>query len=397
MREDSNMTCPYTQQPIAVMECYPYQKNMTPHQCDCCTHMHQPETARFPVSGPMQENAFMLINNVPYITDNTNVSYGTKLSVSESIYTRFTKRKDPSCVNIAATIDMTGDIITNTAWNAFVQQVISSQYETLNDVLQIQKSSITFKIYFHVEDSTGGVVYESSVTTTIPKYQFHYTDVQDYFVTSFKDVVITNIPALDFQGVYNLIMDKIEAYIDTIDTYEHITDSLNPYYQFINNNTHIVMQHNSIEEVEKDDTILIATADLDYTTPFQANLTTRVKISFTAFMSNMISCGNTYPIYKALYNPTEEIVSKLLLQIQDLSTRLEALETEVGAIYSTAMEYKKNTYYHEGVLTWITKGELYQTTEAYTTTNDESITIEEAFAADIANGKLVIISTTKQP
>ena len=97
-------------QPVLVS--YPYTRGAL-YQCDCCTQMHQPNTAQFPVSGQMQENGFMVINNVPYLLDTMTTNYGTKLSVSENVYTRISKRNDPSCINLIATFDMTGDIIAN--------------------------------------------------------------------------------------------------------------------------------------------------------------------------------------------------------------------------------------------------------------------------------------------
>jgi hypothetical protein len=65
-------------------------------------------------------------------------------------------------------------------------------------------------------------------------------------------------------------------------------------------------------------------------------------------------------------------------------------------MYYTSEEYKKNTFYHKGAFTWITPGEVYQTTAEYTTTNDESITLEDALAADLAAGKLVKITPITQ-
>jgi hypothetical protein len=112
--------------------------------------MYQPNTSKYPASGQMQENAFMVVNTVPYVLDNTTTNYGTKISVSEQMYTQVTKRKDPSCINLDARIDMSGDIITNTVWNAFLQDTISGQYETLDQVLPIQKSGVKFKLYFHL-------------------------------------------------------------------------------------------------------------------------------------------------------------------------------------------------------------------------------------------------------
>jgi hypothetical protein len=307
-----------------------------------------------------------------------------------------TKRKDPSCINLAAVIDMTGDIITNSVWNAFLEQTIAGQYESLEQVLPVMKSNVTFKLYFHLEDVSGGVVYESHMTSIVKDHLFHYTDVNDFFVTSFKNVMVTNIPQLDFQGVYNLIIDKMEAYIDTIDTKEHTDDELNPYYTWTNNNTKIMVQHDTINGTLPDASVLVASTDINFGMPVQLNVTTRLKLSFSAFMSNTIATGDTFGVYKSLYEPTQEIVDKLVKQVEDLKAAVELLQTQVATMradinnmYYTSEEYKKNTYYHEGALTWITKGILYQVNEGYTTTDDESVTVAEAFEADILAEKLI--------
>lgn len=394
----NNKQCGCNCQPT-IMVNYPYTRSAM-YQCDCCNAMYQPNTSRYPASGSMQENAFMVVNTVPYLIDNFTTNYGPKLSVSESIYTRVTKRKDPSCINLAAVIDMTGDIITNSVWNAFLEQTIAGQYESLEQVLPVMKSNVTFKLYFHLEDVSGGVVYESHMTSIVKDHLFHYTDVNDFFVTSFKNVMVTNIPQLDFQGVYNLIIDKMEAYVDTIDTKEHTDDELNPYYTWTNNNTKIMMQHDTINGTLPDASVLVASTDINFGMPVQLNVTTRLKLSFSAFMSNTIATGDTFGVYKSLFEPTQEIVDKLVKQVENLQATVSALTVQVATLradvnnmYYTSEEYKKNTYYHEGALTWITKGILYQVNEGYTTTDDESVTVEEAFQTDILTGKLIPVTS----
>ena len=382
-----------------IMVNYPYTRSAM-YQCDCCNAMYQPNTSRYPASGPMQENAFMVANATPYLVDNFTTNYGPKLSVSESIYTRVTKRKDPSCINLAAVIDMTGDIVTNSVWNAFLEQTIAGQYETLDQVLPIMQSNVTFKLYFHVEDVNGGVVYESHMTSIVKDHLFHYTDVNDFFVTSFKNVMITNIPQVDFQGVYNLVIDRMEAYVNYIDTKEHTDDELNPYYTWANNNTKIMVQHDTINGTTPDGSLMIAVVDINYGMPVQLNVTTRLKLSFSAFMSNTIATGDAFGVYKSLFEPTQEIVDKLVKQVEDLTALVNTLTTQVGKLqadvnnmYFTSEEYKKNTHYHEGALTWITKGTLYQVNENYTTTDDESVTVAQAFEADILAGKLIPVTS----
>lgn len=367
---------------------YPFKRGAM-YQCDCCTSMHQPSTAQYPVSGYMQENAYMVINSTPYLLDNTTTNYGTKLSVSENVYTRLSKSPDPACINLTGSIDMTGDIITNTVWKSFIENVIASQYETLDRVLPIQKSSVVFRFYFTLRDRNGGVAYSSHVDSTCPNHLFHYTDINDFFVTSFKNVAVTNIPQLDYAGLYNLSIDRVEAFVNVINTKDHVTDNLNPYYQWINNNTHIAVQHDTIDSTQPDVQLMIGAVNMNYSVAVQLNVTTRLRINFTVYMSNTIMAGDSYGIYKALFNPTEEIVAQLMQEIEAMKIQMAEMQYRLNNLYLTCDEYRKGKTYKKGTLVWIIPGTLYQTTLTYTTTNDESVTVEEALETDVLDGKLV--------
>lgn len=381
---------------------YPYM-GQNYYACDCCCHMHQPTSkTKFPSNGPMQENGFMIINANPYIIDTDNVSYGTKLSVSESVYTRISSRKDISCVNLAGTIDMTGDIITNDAMNAFLVQTIENGYETLESLLDIEKSTVQFKLYFHVEDGQGGVVYETTTVSNVQNYQVHYTDVQDFYVTSFKQIFTHIIPSLQFQGVYNLVLDKIEAYMNVIKTKDHLVDEMNPFYQFTTNNTKIAVQHDTVQSTDPDGAVMIASTDLNWHTAFQANLTTRLKLSFTAFMSNMILTGNTFNVYNALYHPTERELDTLKQQVSiltgavaELQLKVASLENTVANLHNTLEVYAKDTYLREGTLVYLDVGKLYQVPAPYTTSDDPQLTEREAMQIDIQAGRIVPVVPTE--
>lgn len=385
--------CCCGQQPI-LLSCYPYTRGAM-YQCDCCTAMHQPtDASKYPASGQMQETAYMIKNTVPYLVDNFTTNYGTKLSVSENVYTRVTKRQDPSCINVVARFDMTEDsITTNTAYAAFLEQTISNQYTDLEGVLPILKSTVTFKIYFHVEDGMGGVVYENYMVSIAKDHLFHYTDVQDFFLTSFKNVVITNIPQLDFQGVYNIVFDRVEAYVDVIDTKLHVNDDLNPYYQFTNNNTKVVVQHDTIQAQAADSNILIASAEINTGFPVQLGLTTRVKVSYTAFMSGTIAVGNSFGVYNALNGTTERSIEQLTEEVTLLQEEVALLRTElerkpaIGTVYGHAINMKTGqiVYYMHDV-------EGIQYTDMYVVIADyvtkAAGEYDDLIAADVAEGKL---------
>lgn len=379
-------------QPV-LLSCYPFTRGAM-YQCDCCTAMHQPNTAQYPAGGPMQETAYMLDNAMPFIVDNSTTNYGPKLSVSENVRTDICKRKDPACINVSARFDMTGDIITNTAYAAFLEQTISNHYNELNGVLPIMKSTVTFKIYFHIEDANGGVVYENSVTSIVKDHLFHYTDVKDFFITSFKNVAITNIPQLDFQGVYNIVFDRVEAWAQRIDTNAHVDQGLNPYYQFTNNNTKVVIQHDTIESTPADVNGIIGILELNTGFPVQLGLTTRLKISFTAFMSNTIAIGNSYGVYNALMGTTERSIEELCQRMDQLETEMQSLQEQMTAVAASATPYGYELNLKTNQLVSYTDEDvtgLYFVTEDYTT--PAAGTYVELIEADVAAGKLSPITT----
>ena len=169
------------------------------------------------------------------------------------------------------------------------------------------------------------------------------------------------------------------------------------------------MQHDTIAQETPDDNILIAGIDIQQGFPFQANLTTKVKLSFTAYTSNMIATGNTYDVYKCLTNPTDITIASLLKKINDLEIALAAehealgqyeesndaavaaINTKLDGLYMTSVEYAKGVELKKGVFTYLEIGTVYQVAEDYTVTDDETTTLAEDLAADIDAGKLVSI------
>ena len=388
-----------------LLSCYPYTSQGPMYMCDCCTHMHQPNTAKYPSGGKMQENAYMLKNTMPFLVDNSTTSYGTKLSVSESVYTRVTRRKDPSCINLVAVLDMTDEIIPNTQYAAFLEQTISNHYNELNGVLPVQKSTLKFKFYFHVEDEAGGVVYENTATSIVKDNLFHYTDVNDYFLSSYKQVFVTNIPALDFQGIYNLIIDRVEAIAENIDTNAHVTPGdVNPFYACTNNNTKVFVNSEEINSTPTDTTGVIATVEVNYGMPVQLGLTTRLKVAFTAFMNNTIAIGNSFGVYNALMGTTERSIEEICQRLnkleEDTATlegTVEALQQTVAAIKEGAIEYDHNIDLKKSqIVSRVLEGDnaesmLFIVGENYTT--EETGEITDLINADIAAGKLIPVIT----
>jgi hypothetical protein len=294
-----------------------------------CPDNRTPQPNRYPTSGSMLGNAFVLNDYNPYIYDNSIVQYGKVLSLSESVFTRVTQRRDPSCINLSATFDMTDSMESNIINNQFLEQSIINQYESLREVLPVMKSAIKFKIYYTVKEEDGGVVHQSAVTVTSQDMKFHMTDIRDRYVTSCTNLAVVNIPSMKYHGMYTLSIDRIDAYVDVIDTIGHMQNDMNPFYRFVDNNMRIELQHGNINKQPADDSILIATCDVNSTFPFRANVTSRLRISFTAFMSNLIVTPNTFGIWDALTDSKNVIIRDLKNEITELNTKIDELETNL--------------------------------------------------------------------
>ena len=385
--------------PVAVPYPYPYPYMVAGHYgCDCCQEMHQPtvEQTNIPSSGMMKGNLFVVANTTPFVIDQNVFEFGTKTSVSENVETRITRRKDECCINLAGTFDLTDQLITNTALYAFLQSTISSQFATLNSVLPIIRPIFTFKVYYQILDATGSIVDESYALSNIQNGKFHFTDVKDYFIESFHNVIVKNLGPFDYSGIYTLKFTHAELIMSYIDTKEHLVNEFNPFYQFTNNNTSLVLQHNTIMETEPDGTVVIASADLEYATQFQANVTTRLKLSYTAFTGGMSYATDVYGVWTSIFTPTEAIIEEMRNEIISmnetitaLTSRVEALEEIIDDVKKPMVPYEKNRPYKVGMLVWMNYGTLYQVTTNYTSTSDPSVTTVEAFNQDIAAGRLV--------
>lgn len=428
----------------------PYDRPVPPPHVPCyhdsyghdCYHEHKgfPHPA-LPTNGPFLGSAFTLQNYNPFLFDSYNVRYGQIINFSENIETRFTQRPDASCINLAAKINMVEAINKNVVLEDYLEKCLSQGYDTYRQGIPMIKSKLTFRMYYTVFDDMGGVVDERMMDVSTYEQLLHYTDIRDFFVQSTKGIFVDNLPSYDYGGLYRLAINKIELWVDVIDTAQHVEQGYNPYYQFTDNNQRIVMQHDTIEACVPDDTMKLATIDINYSIPFQANITTRLRVSFTAFMSDMIVVNQTYGIWNALYEPSEEKIKNLEDKIATLEetvgimqasiTNLEALIAEQAAIntaqqtqiddLSTAVTNLNNTVtynlaqfsdqiaalaarvaaleaiplaihmYREGdtyirsQLTWNTIGELYQVANGFTVIN-------EPMSDHIDNGDIIPLS-----
>ena len=279
---------------------YPYNRPARDSYTFCCCGGTAPPINQYPSAGPFVGSAFMMNDGNPYLMDSTQMTYGAVLTYSESVYTHISKRDDLSCINLAAVFDMTDTSLTNTVRNDFLKQYISRKYMELSGVLPIIKTTLKFRIYYTIRDLYGGTIQQNHCDTNVTDSKFHFTDIRDRYVQSAKGLVIDNIPAITYQGLYNITIDRIELRVGVIDTKEHLVDAMNPFYQFVDNNQHIRLQSDTIKNTPQDSEIVVAECEVNKSFDYQANVTNRLRLTFTAFTSLPIPCGDTMGVWNAL-------------------------------------------------------------------------------------------------
>ena len=320
----------------------PHHHHHHPYENDvhCSDHHHppmHPPMRPYPTNGKMVENGFMLIDTSPFLYDNTNVSYGQRVIVSEHVETQIYQRKDPCCLNLAGTFDMTDSVVTNTVLQHYLKEFISKNAKTLNGVLPIIRHYIKFSLAYTICDGNDGIIYRGHKDVICDKMQYHATEIMDYFVSSCKGHIQINIPPITYPGIYKFILNSITASVDTINTEDHITENLNPYYQFTDNNTKIAIQHDAIiNDQTSDGETAIAIAEIDKAFIFKANMVNKVCVSFTAYMSNLISMYNTFDLWESFdgvldnesIEDIDEKLDQLLSTVDDLNQLVKDLQTQ---------------------------------------------------------------------
>ena len=191
---------------------------------------------------------------------------------------------------------------------------------------------------------------------------------------------------------------------------------------------------------EPDSTLLIGDCMVQKSFPYLANVTTRLRLSFIAFTSLPIACGDTSPIWFALNEPTEQSITQLRNEvsameeqiaalvtrinnqdatiaqlsgqvelnrqnISDLVNRVTALESSqidqdliiqtlgervaaLEAIPLALVSYKKDKELVRSQITWKGYGNLFQCAETYIPSGD--------FDADVAAGYLVPVTSNAE-
>lgn len=416
---------------------YPYVRAVSNSYECCCCPTSQPSMKDYPTSGPYVGNAFALNNATPYLIDTTSYSYGQALSFAENIFTKVTKRDDPSCINLTARFDFTDSSLTNSVRFDFLKNYTARKYEELSGVLPIIKNGIKFRIHYTIYNSDGGVEYIGHTDCKVDTPIFHFTSIKDVFVQSSNGLIIDNIPAMTFQGRYTITINNVEASIEVINTKEHLQDpSLNPFYTFEDNNRKILLHNTEISGQAADDVLVIGECAVNQSFEYLANVSTRLRLNFIAFTSLPIACGDTSPIWFALNEPTEQSITQLrnevssieeeitLIHAKDadqdarltnlegqvelnrqniatLTEKVAALEakdiehdlaiqeltrrvTNLEAIPLALVVYKANKEIKASQLTWKGYGQLYQAAQTFYATGD--------FDNDVRGGYLIPVS-----
>lgn len=371
--------------------CYPNYPYMKPG-CDIRCDEHRSSDTEglkpvYPVSGAINGNLFMVDDGIPFIFDSTMTTHGSKINCGDSIFTRINRRSDVSCLDISATVDMTdAPIKTNAALRQYLLDVINVNTVNLDKVLPVFKSGIKIKLYYNILDMNGGVV-ESRTMECVPKtMKLHETNVADYFVTSMSSYMIADIPAMDYAGLYQIELTKLEAIVSSLNTKDYI-DAGNPFYSWDQSLNKVNLNHAGIESAEGATSAVLIEKYLSYRQEFTGNVSTRFKFSFVTYLSNFIyTANNAYDIYAALYSSTEarikaleDLVAQLSVTVAQQGERITALELAA----KVAEEYAEGVKLHAGELTWEVIGTMYQATQTFTASGD--------LDADVQAGKLIAI------
>lgn len=313
---------------------YPYAEH---HGCDShctmpCNHTPPPVHPQTP-TGWVKENKFRIVDGYPYLVDMPMLKWGPKVRTAEQLETKVVQRREISCVRLDAVFDCTTSMSTNTTLRNYFKQIIERKYLPLDGILPIIQEWTSFKLNYHVENMMGDTVLDNSAVVSIKEGFCHLTDVRDLTLTSFKGIFMVDIPDLTQYGSerYVLVIDSIEVYMSGFNTLEYLDDpALNPFYAFSENYTRIDISHEAVSKIDPNyPKMIITEIPLRKTYAFDAAVTTRLKLSFTAYLSDLILSGNTFDVWSALTQPTDAIIAQMKTDLDTMNERLQTLNVTV--------------------------------------------------------------------
>ena len=314
---------------------YPYAEH---HACGAhctmaCNHTPPPPVHPQTPTGWVKENKFRIVDGYPYLVDMPMLKWGPKVRTSEQLETKVVQRREISCVRLDAVFDCTTSMSTNTTLRNYFKQIIERKYLPLDGILPIIQEWTSFKLNYHVESMMGDTVLDNSAVVSIKEGFCHLTDVRDLTLTSFKGIFMVDIPDLTQYGSerYVLVLDSIEVYVTGFNTLEYLDDpALNPFYAFAENYTRIDISHEAVSKIDPDyPKMIITEIPLRKTYAFDAAVTTRLKLAFTAYLSDLILSGNTFDVWSALTQPTDAIIAQMKTDLDTMNERLQTLNVTV--------------------------------------------------------------------
>lgn len=314
---------------------YPYAEH---HACGAhctmaCNHTPPPPVHPQTPTGWVKENKFRIVDGYPYLVDMPMLKWGPKVRTSEQLETKVVQRREISCVRLDAVFDCTTSMSTNTTLRNYFKQIIERKYLPLDGILPIIQEWTSFKLNYHVENMMGDTVLDNSAVVSIKEGFCHLTDVRDLTLTSFKGIFMVDIPDLTQYGSerYILVLDSIEVYVTGFNTLEYLDDpALNPFYAFAENYTRIDISHEAVSKIDPDyPKMIITEIPLRKTYAFDAAVTTRLKLAFTAYLSDLILSGNTFDVWSALTQPTDAIIAQMKTDLDTMNERLQTLNVTV--------------------------------------------------------------------
>lgn len=289
-----------------------------------------PMKHKLPTSGPLTGNGFRLVSGVPYLIDTTQMLFGAKINVGDNVYTRITKRADLGCIDLSARIDMTTSTHTDTTLVKYLNDTIAQSYHELQEYLPMMQSHFVFTLHYNILDQDRGIVTSGELNGTTENIKFHETNINDYYLTSAYTTLIGDILPMGYGGMYFLELTSFDVSIPSFNTKEHLDAGMNPFYAFSDDYSSIMINHDAVKGIT-DDVTLLPITEVQFTEgnifEFEANIATRFKFTFEAYMSDMIWETNTYETYQALYNPAQERITALEEKVAELTTELENTQT----------------------------------------------------------------------
>lgn len=314
---------------VCNQHCYPNQRVLSPK-----TPPPRP-------TGYIKENQFRIVNGYPYITDPSAIVYGAPFRASEGLETRVVQKPDASGISIDAVLDCTNSTNTNFTLLNYLVKVIGAQHDSLQGILPIIKKDLTFRINYYVTDINGEVISDTFRTQAFHEGHLHPTEIRDFYVESFKNMFIIELPDFEQYGdqTCTLTITNMEIFGEVIDTFEHLENpELNDFYAYHENYTKMVLNEDKINITEGDGTILLATCDINKSFYFKAAVTTRFKFKYTAYMSDFIMTHNTFNVWSELVIPTDAVVNELKVKVDTLDTKVTELTAENTELRNTILE-----------------------------------------------------------